>query len=124
MGQWLNSNGITAFVLRYRTAYVPAFITHYRLVFRGNRYPDALNDLRQTLRLIRRDAASYGIDTTMIGVMGFSAGGHLAMCSAELLPRREWPAFIAHIPGGDDVSSLRAQALTPRTPWRQPGAQP
>ena len=97
VGQWLNSNGITAFVLRYRTAYVPAFITHYRLVFRGNRYPDALNDLRQTLRLIRRDAATYGIDTTMIGVMGFSAGGHLAMCSAELLPRREWPAFIVPI---------------------------
>ena len=44
VGRWLQRNGISAFVLRYRTAYVPAFIFHYRLLFRGNRYPDALND--------------------------------------------------------------------------------
>lgn len=97
VGEWLRSNGITAFVLRYRTAYVPAFITHYRLIFRGNRYPDPLDDLRQTLRSIRNNSKEYGIDTTMIGVMGFSAGGHLAMCSAELLPKAERAAFIAAI---------------------------
>lgn len=97
VAQWLNANGISAFVLRYRTAYVPAFITHYRLLFRGNRYPDALNDLQQSLRLIRKHAQDYHIDTTKIGVMGFSAGGHLAMSSIELLPRSEWPAFVAPI---------------------------
>lgn len=97
VGEWLQKNGISAFVLRYRTAYVPAFVTHYRLVFRGNRYPDALNDLRQTLRLIRRDAATYNIDTCRIGVMGFSAGGHLAMSAVELLPEDEWPTFVVPI---------------------------
>lgn len=97
VGEWLQRNGISAFVLRYRTAYVPAFITHYRLIFRGNRYPDALNDLRQTLRIIRREAASYNIDTNKIGVMGFSAGGHLAMSSVELLPENEWPAFVVPV---------------------------
>ncbi len=97
VGEWLQRNGISAFVLRYRTAYVPAFVTHYRLVFRGNRYPDALNDLRQTLSLIRRDAAIYNIDIRRIGVMGFSAGGHLAMSSVELLPQNEWPAFVVPV---------------------------
>ena len=38
VGAWLQHNGITAFVLRYRTAYVPAFVTHYRWIWRGNRY--------------------------------------------------------------------------------------
>lgn len=97
VAQWLKANGISAFVLRYRTAYVPAFITHYRLLFRGNRYPDAINDLRQSLRLIKKHANEYRIDTTKIGVMGFSAGGHLVMSSVELLPQSEWPAFVVPI---------------------------
>lgn len=97
VGEWLQKNGISAFVLRYRTAYVPAFITHYRLIFRGNRYPDALNDLRQSLRIIRHNAAVYNIDPNKIGVMGFSAGGHLAMSAVELLPEKEWPAFVVSI---------------------------
>ena len=97
VAEWLNANGISAFVLRYRTAYVPAFITHFRLLFRGNRYPDALNDLRQSLRLIRHQAQEYNIDTTKIGVMGFSAGGHLVMSAVELLPCSEWPAFVVPV---------------------------
>lgn len=97
VAEWLNANDISAFVLRYRTAYVPAFITHFRLLFRGNRYPDALNDLRQSLRLVRHQAQKYNIDTTKIGVMGFSAGGHLVMSAVELLPRSEWPAFVVPV---------------------------
>lgn len=95
VGRWLQSNGISAFVLRYRTGYVPAFITHYRLIFRGKRHPDAINDLRQAMRIVRSHAGEYGIDSTRIGVMGFSAGGHLAMSAVELLPRAEWPVFVA-----------------------------
>jgi acetyl esterase/lipase len=97
VAEWLNANGISAFVLRYRTAYVPAFITHFRLLFRGNRYPDALNDLRQSLRLVKQQAQEYNIDTTKIGVMGFSAGGHLVMSAVEFLPRSEWPAFVVPV---------------------------
>lgn len=97
VGRWLQDNGITAFVLRYRTAYVPAFVTHYRLIFHGNRYPDPQDDLRQALRHIRKNADEYGIDTSRIGVMGFSAGGHLVMSSVELFPKDEWPAFIVPI---------------------------
>ena len=82
VAEWLQKNGISAFVLYYRTAYVPAFVTHYRYIFRGNRYPDAQNDLRQALRHVRANAGNYGIDINRIGVMGFSAGGHLVMSAA------------------------------------------
>lgn len=97
VGRWLQSQGITAFVLRYRTAYVPAFVTHFRLLLRGNRYPDPQDDLLQALRYVKQHAGSYGIDTLRIGAMGFSAGGHLVMSAAELFPPEEWPAFIVPV---------------------------
>ena len=97
VARWLQSNGIAAFVLRYRTAYAPAFITHYRLLFRGNRYPDPQDDLLQALRHVRANAAKYGVNPDSIGVMGFSAGGHLVMSSGELFPKEERPAFIVPV---------------------------
>lgn len=78
VAQWLQSNGISAFVLEYRVAGIPAFITHYRILSRGNRYPDMLQDVQRSIQLIRENASLLGIDPAKIGVMGFSAGGHLA----------------------------------------------
>lgn len=97
VAQWLQRNGINAFVLKYRTAQFPAYFTHFRLLVRGRRYPDAQDDLLQALRYVKSHAAQYGVDTTKIGVMGFSAGGHLVMSAAELFPRADRPAFIAPI---------------------------
>lgn len=97
VGRWLQQNGISAFVLNYRTASVPAFATHYRLIFRGNRYPDPQDDLRQAVRYLKQHANDYGIDTTKIGAMGFSAGGHLVMSAAELFEKNDRPAFVAPI---------------------------
>ena len=97
VGRWLQKNGINAFVLNYRTAYVPAFISHYRLIFRGNRYPDPQDDLRQAIHYIKTHAKEYSVDSTKIGVMGFSAGGHLAMSAAELFSKRYQPAFVVAI---------------------------
>lgn len=97
VAQWLQKNGISAFVLRYRTAYVPAYLFHYRNIFRGNRYPDPQDDLSAAFEYIRSNSDSLGINPQRVGVMGFSAGGHLAMSSAELFPRSQWPAFIAAI---------------------------
>ncbi len=97
VARWLNDNGISAFVLRYRTAYALAYVTHHRLLFRGNRYPDPQDDLLQALRYIRQNAARNGIDLGSIGVMGFSAGGHLAMSATELFPPEERPAFVAAV---------------------------
>lgn len=97
IAKWLNENGISAFVLDYRTAYVPAFIFHHRYLFRGNRYPDPQDDLRQAIKIIRENAGEFGVDTTKIGAMGFSAGGHLVMSSAELFTPQYRPNFIVPI---------------------------
>jgi acetyl esterase/lipase len=62
---WLNEQGITAFVLRYR------------LGSAGYRYPAQLQDAVESMRQIRAGATRWKIDPARIGVMGFSAGGHL-----------------------------------------------
>ena len=97
VGQWLQENGISAFVLKYRSAHVPAFLFRYRYIFRGNRYPDPQDDLLQALRYVKDRADEYGIDSLRLGAMGFSAGGHLVMSAGELFDPSERPAFIAPI---------------------------
>ena len=95
--RWLQAHGISAFVLRYRTAYVPAFLFRYRYVLRGNRYPDPQDDLRQAIHYVKRHYAEYGIDTLQVGAMGFSAGGHLVMSAAELFSPSDRPAFVVPV---------------------------
>ena len=73
--RWLASEGYAAYVLNYRVAGVGDFVTGYRAVFRGNRHPDMICDLQRALQLIRE-----GSDAP-VGVMGFSAGGHLVLSS-------------------------------------------
>lgn len=97
VARWLQSNGISAFVLDYRTAKVPAFIFHHRYIFRGNRYPDPQDDLLQALKVVRENAALYGIDPGKVGAMGFSAGGHLVMSGAELFDSADRPAFVVPV---------------------------
>ncbi|MGL5016815.1 MAG: alpha/beta hydrolase [Luteolibacter sp.] len=63
--QFLTDNGVAAFVLRYRHA--PRF-----------RHPLPMEDARRGVRLVRSRAAEFKIDPNRIGLMGFSAGGHLA----------------------------------------------
>lgn len=67
--QWLNSKGISAFVLRYR------------LGTKGYRHPVMIGDVSRAIRLVRHDHAHLGVDPTRVGVMGSSAGGHLALTS-------------------------------------------
>ena len=97
VGKWLQQNGISAFVLRYRAAGFWAFFSHYRYLFRGNRYPDALDDLHQAIQYIKVRAREYNINPDSIGAMGFSAGGHLVMSAAELLQQGERPAFVVPV---------------------------
>lgn len=97
VGRWLQENGINAFVLKYRTAGVAAFVTHYRRLLHGIRYPDAQDDLRQAIRYIRSRADEYHVDTSKTGVMGFSAGGHLAMSATELFDKEDRPDFVAAV---------------------------
>jgi acetyl esterase/lipase len=65
VANWLNAHGITAFVLKYRL---------------GPRYhhPIELGDAQRAIRLVRSRAAEFHLKPDHIGMMGFSAGGHLA----------------------------------------------
>ena len=81
VAQWLQSNGINAFVLEYHVANVSAYMFGYRVLGSGNRYPKMLNDVEFALKQVYDAADSLHIDTARIGVMGFSAGGHLTMMS-------------------------------------------
>jgi len=82
VGEWLSANGITAFVLLYRTAGKVEVAMPVRLVFRGKRHPDMIMDAQRALQYVGEHAAEYGIDGDKIGMMGFSAGGHLVMSAA------------------------------------------
>lgn len=81
VAKWLQSNGISAFVLKYRAGTIAGFVTHYRLIARGNRYPDMLQDVQRAIQFVRENAAEYNVNPNKVGVMGFSAGGHLAAMS-------------------------------------------
>ena len=83
VAHWLQSQGIAAFVLSYRTVGIIPFITHSRLLFRGVRHPDMFRDVQRAIQLVRERAQTWNIATDSVGVMGFSAGGHLAMAAAE-----------------------------------------
>lgn len=63
---WLNDQGIAAFVLKYR------------LGSAGYRHPIMLQDAARAVRQVRARAGDWGVDTHRVGIMGSSAGGHLA----------------------------------------------
>ena len=63
---WLNQYGVTCFVLKYR------------LGSSGYRHPAMLQDAARAVRLVRTRAADWKIDPKRVGIMGSSAGGHLA----------------------------------------------
>ena len=69
VGRWLNSLGVTGFVLRYRLA--PKY-----------HHPAPLQDVQRSLRTVRSRAAEWTLNPARIGVLGFSAGGHLASTAA------------------------------------------
>jgi acetyl esterase/lipase len=67
--EWLNSLGVTAFVLRYRIA--PRY-----------HHPAPLEDAQRAIRMVRARAKEWGVLADRIGIWGFSAGGHLASTAA------------------------------------------
>lgn len=81
VAEWLQSHGINAYVLKYRVATVAAYITGFRVLGIGHKYPDMLEDVEAALEYVYKHALEDGVDTKKIGVMGFSAGGHLCMSS-------------------------------------------
>jgi acetyl esterase/lipase len=74
VAEFFNGLGVTAFVLRYRLG--PRY-----------RHPVPLGDARRALRLVRARAGEFGIERDRLGLMGFSAGGHLTATVATHIDR-------------------------------------
>lgn len=66
----LTEQGFTAFVLRYRVGMYSA------------QHPDMIQDLQRAIQLVRENAQNYNIDKDKVGIIGFSAGGHLVGTAA------------------------------------------
>jgi acetyl esterase/lipase len=73
--KWLNTLGISAFVLNYRLPTSPDL---------KQREIGPLQDIQAAIKLIRKNASQYGISPNLIGVLGTSAGGHLAAMVSNL----------------------------------------
>jgi acetyl esterase/lipase len=69
IGEWFASKGVTAFVLKYRLPQDELF---------DNAEIRPLQDAQQSIRYIRQNAEKLGVSANKLGIMGFSAGGHLA----------------------------------------------
>jgi acetyl esterase/lipase len=109
---FLNSLGIAAFVLRYRL---------------GPRYhhPVELGDAKRAMRTLRSHGADWRLDPARIGIIGFSAGGHLAMSAST--------SFDAGNPNADDpvdragsrpdIVVLGYPVITMTAPWTHAGSK-
>jgi len=69
VAHWLNSLGITAFVLKYRLPSDETMI---------DKTIGPLQDAQRAIQLVRQRAGDWGVDPNRVGILGFSAGGHLA----------------------------------------------
>ena len=85
---WLNSQGMTGIILKYRVPRQPDEIKT-----EPARRP--LLDAQRAISLVRSKAGQWGIDPKRIGIIGFSAGGHLALATATRFEKRAYPAMDA-----------------------------
>jgi acetyl esterase/lipase len=82
---WLNSVGVTAVLLKYRVPKRAGLEKHTA----------ALQDAQRALGIVRDKSKDWGIDPKKIGVLGFSAGGHLAALASNQCEPRAYPAVDA-----------------------------
>jgi acetyl esterase/lipase len=112
VASYLNSLGMAAFVLRYRL---------------GPRYhhPIELGDAQRAMRTLRSHAAEWRIDPARIGIMGFSAGGHLAMSASTLFdagnPRAE--DVVDRAGSRPDFAVLGYSVISMTAPWTHRGSR-
>jgi acetyl esterase/lipase len=113
VAQWLNSIGVNAYVLRYR------------LGSAGYRHPVMQNDVNRAVRTVRARAAEWKNDPARIGVLGFSAGGHLASTAVthwdEGKPDAQDP--IDRVSSRPDWGVLIYPVITMTTPYTHGGSR-
>ena len=112
VASYLNSLGIAAFVLRYRL---------------GPRYhhPIELGDAQRAIRTLRSHATEWRLDAARIGIIGFSAGGHLAMSASTMFdagdPRAADP--IDRVGSRPDVAVLGYPVISMTASWTHQGSK-
>ncbi len=94
VAKWFNQRGVAGIVVKYRVSGNPAL---------GYQYPVPFLDARRAIRTVRAKASEWGIDPKKVGIMGFSAGGHLA----SLCTTRFADTFAEE--GRDEIDRLNAR---------------
>ena len=89
---WLNSIGVTGIIVKYRVPRRPDEI-------KGEPARRPLQDAQRAVSLVRSKAKEWGIDPQRIGMVGFSAGGHLALATATSFDKRTYEPV-------DDIDKL------------------
>jgi acetyl esterase/lipase len=109
--EWLSTLGVTAFVLKNRLG--------------DYGHPAPLQDVLRAIRTVRSQAAKYGVAPDRIGVMGSSAGGHLAASAATLydLPAGRTGAPLDAVSGRPDFAILAYPVITMEPPVAHMGSR-
>jgi acetyl esterase/lipase len=109
--KWFASLGVTAFVLKYR-------MQEYG-------HPAPLRDVLRAIRIVRSRADDYGVRPDRIGVMGFSAGGHLAASAATLYdaPEGRTGPALDETNARPDFVMLIYPVITMETPYAHMGSR-
>jgi acetyl esterase/lipase len=108
VAKWLNSKGITAFVLKYRLAHFETDNPFQELTakkpgsekFNKDIEPIvqmAITDGKAAINYVRKNADKYGLKSNQIGMIGFSAGGTITTGVAQLYDAQSRPDFVAPI---------------------------
>jgi len=82
IAEWLNSLGVAGFILQYR----------HRKSGAGYGHPAPLQDAQRAIRMVRSRAGQWNVDPNRIGIIGFSAGGHLASSAGTHFQTRYYEA--------------------------------
>ena len=107
---WLNELGVTAFVVRYRTALTPAGPQSDPILPQHSERP--LQDAERALRLVRTRATEWNLQPDRIGVLGFSAGAHTAALLSTRFTGRSYDPI-----DGTDTLSCRPDFALLIYPW-------
>lgn len=100
VAKWFNGLGVSAFIL------------HYRLGTHGYHFPTQLIDVQRAIRHVRANASRLGVDPQRIGIIGFSAGGHLTSMAATMFDERPSGATSDAV----DAVSARPDVAAPTYP--------
>ena len=87
VAEWLNGLGVTAIILKYRVPRPPGT--------KDDAPAEPLHDAQRAVSLVRSKAKDWGIDPKRIGMLGFSAGGHLTAATATGFDKRSYKAIDA-----------------------------